>query len=233
MRTSQYILFSFFGFIILAVLVLYIDSVDAAKDNMSELIEHRTKFPPKNLKSFSVIVAKPHSSIQIIKDSTNSISIGYMMEGKTYEFPKYEIVNDTLFISESVTPTESVIRCKSLHSIIGQNKSNISLNNFTADHLSIHLNGSRLNGGLNNQTIDSLELIINNGSRLSLSLNQSKIDFGKLKGSNSHIELYGSNNFHIIEVELENSSEFSVSGKRDKLIINSDTSSKYNIRNQQ
>lgn len=233
MKPSQFILISFFVFLFAAVLVLYIDSFKAYNDNQAKLTEYKNIFPPKELKPFSTIVAGAHSNIKIIQDSIYSLSIGFTMKDIPPKLSEYKIVNDTLFILESdiQAQTQTVIRCRSIHSIIGKSNSDISFKNFKTDSLYIHLEESSLQGTLNKLGINALELHINNGSRLHLSLNQSKIGVGILKSNNSDINLTGENTFHLLNIELENNSVLSLSGIRDKLYIKSDTSSRYNIRN--
>lgn len=232
MKTSQYILISFFGFLITAMLVLYVDSLKAYNDNQAIMAEYKN-IPPVDLEPFSTIVSGAHANIRIEQDSAYSLGLGFTMDGVIPQLAAYRVANDTLFILESdrSVRSQTLIRCKSLHSIVGERESSVSLRSFKTDSLHISLNESQLSGAIKKMDIKILDLHINNESRLYLDLEQSRINSGILRGSNSDINLRGGQTFQTLDIELKDNSVLSLSGLVDELIMQSDTTSSYTIRN--
>ncbi|MFI1744421.1 hypothetical protein [Thalassobellus sediminis] len=232
MKTSQYILLSFFGFIITAILVLYIDSKDAytlkqegnPKGYNSSL--NRKSIPPKSLKSFSVIVAELDANLQIESDSVNSMSAVLFKKDTVFNLPEYKILNDTLYVSKGNYVAPTIIKCKSVKSIVGKKESSIYLNNLKSDSLFITLNNSKLNGKLENKLIDYIDVDVKNKSNLSLNVSKSNVSLTKLNMNNSKVYLYRSNLFKTLNAKLVNKADLHI-GKIEKLIIECDASSRY------
>ena len=235
MKTSQYILISFFGFIIAAMLVLYTDSLKVNKNNRiidynnsGKIIEYN-RLTPKELGSFSAIVAESEADILIMQDSINSVVSWHLEDGHSSELPNYKIINDTLFVSKTDTPSQTTIRCQSLHSIVGQNKSSIFIKNFSIDSLSFNLDGSRVNVAINGQSVKRLEMIAKNKSVLSFQINQSDIGFMQIDVNDSRLDIYGNGYFQKVIVNLQNNSLFNLQGKGNTLAVESGASSNYNV----
>ncbi|WP_308991399.1 hypothetical protein QLS71_005120 [Mariniflexile litorale] len=234
MKTSQYLLLSFFGFITIATLVLYIDSREAYTLRLAgNPKDYNYSFagkliPPVNLESFSVIVADPEAKIQIESDSVNTMSALFFQRDTILKLPEYKILNDTLYVSKSNGSANTIIKCKSVKSIVGKKDSNIYLINFDSDSLLVTLIGSKLNGNIKNKLIGYVEIKANKKSEMYL--NQSNINSIKLNIDNSKIYFMGRNDIKTFKAVLTNNAQLQTS-KSKKLIIDCDVSSKYSILN--
>ena len=237
MKTSTYILISFFGFIIVARFVLYTDSLKVNKNdsildynNAGKIMDY-TALPSKKLGSFSVIVAEAEADILIMQDSVNSVVLWHEKTGYTSEMTNYQIRNDTLFVSKTNSPSQTTIRCQSLHGILGQSQSSIFINKFNIDSLSIDLDGSRLNVSINYQSVQRLEIIATNNLVLFFQINQSDIASLKVDVNHTRLDVFGDGDFQEVSVNLQNNSLFNLQGKRKKLAVESDAYSTYNLYN--
>ena len=163
MKTSQYILLSFLGFVFAAALVLFADSKNGEKVNGNVFGE---TIPETRLEAFSVIVAEKKANITIKNDSVNSMSALLFQTDSVFQLPEYKIINDTLFISKSGYAAKTIIKCHAVKTIIGRSNSNIQLGNYKTDSLSIYLDKSRVNGWIKNSPMDFVTIEALNKSNL-------------------------------------------------------------------
>ena len=228
MKTSQYILLSFLGFVFAATLVLFADSKNGEKVNGNVFGE---TIPETRLEAFSVIVAEKKANITIKNDSVNSMSALLFQTDSVFQLPEYKIINDTLFISKSGYAAKTIIKCHAVKTIIGRSNSNIQLGNYKTDSLSIYLDKSRVNGWIKNSPMDFVTIEALNKSNLSLTFNRSSINMSKLKVDNSSVNFFN-NNSSINQVSAVLSSKANMRLIRPvKLDVNCDLSSRYWINN--
>lgn len=226
MKTSQYILLSFLGFIIATTLVLYADSI--GKKNNSVFGE---TIPDKNLEAFSVIVAENKANITIKNNSVNTMSALLFKTDSVFELPEYKIINDTLFVSKSGYAAKTIIKCHSVKTIVGRKNSNIYLDNYKSDSLSVNLDKSRITGWVKDKPMDFIAIKAHNKSNMSLNLNHSSINQSKLKVDNSVVN-FNNNKSALNKLSATLSSKANIRIIRPvKLEVDCDESSRYWIMN--
>lgn len=184
MKTSNYIILSFFVFLFGGIFVLFL----AAK------IDPRGSFHPefiteeKALDNFSVVVAETGANIRIKSGETPKMGL-YYLKGDTCTFPSFVVRNDTLFVGSNPPKNKywsTNIICKQVNSVEGKGKCQINMEQFHCDTLLVKLNKAdfRYFAGKNlvgfslriiaiSSNINMRESVINN---LDLNLNQSKMD---------------------------------------------------------
>lgn len=225
MKISQYILPAFLGFVFTATLVLFADSKNAEKINV-----FGATIPEKNLEAFSVIVAENEANITIKNDSVNTMSALLFKTDSVSELPKYKIANDTLFVSKSGYNAKTVIKCHGVKTIIGRKKSNINLDNYTTDSLSLRLNKSRVSVWNKNISMAFINVVANDKSNLTFYINNSRINQTKLKVDNSVVSFSNKSLLNRLTAVLTSKSNMRV-GKVEKLKVDCDNSSKYWVSN--
>ena len=235
MKTSQYILFSFIGFIVITVLVLFIDSIGKEDyyrlPHLNEKVKLGTTIPKKHLDNFSVIVAENKADIIIRNDTINnenSISAKLFETDSVYILPKHRIINDTLYISKSEYAAKTLITCNTIKTVIGRDGSSIHLGTYKADSLSIYLDKSKITGWLSNKVINYIAIEAYNKSDLSFSLSKTNINNSTLKVDNSQVSIAYNKKSKIqnLLAVLKNKSFISIN-KVEKLEIICDTLSSY------
>lgn len=228
MKTSQYILLSFLGFVFAATLVFFADSKNGKKVNVNVFGE---TIPETRLEAFSVIVAEKKANITIKNDSVNSMSALLFETDSVFQLPKYKIINDTLFISKSGYAAKTIIKCHAVKTIIGRSNSNIQLGNYKTDSLSIHLDKSRINGWIKNSPMDFVAIEIHNKSNMTVTLNRSSIKNAHLKIDNSEVFLNNNkSSLNQVSAALSNKGNMRLF-RPVKLEVDCDLSSRYWINN--
>jgi len=226
MKTSQYILLSFLGFVFAATLVLYADSKNGKKVNVFGETISETR-----LEAFSVIVAEKKANITIKNDAVNSMSARLFETDKVFSLPEYKIINDTLFVSKSGYNAKTIIKCHAVKTIIGRNNSNIQLDNYKTDSLSIHLDKSRVTGWIKNSPLNFVAIEAHNKSNMTLTLNRSSIKNAHLKIDNSEV-FFKNNKSALKQVSAVLSNKGNMRLLRPvKLEVDCDLSSRYWISN--
>jgi hypothetical protein len=154
MKTSNYILLSFFIFLFGGITLLFVFSKSRRGYDFA------TDFKIKEDKTapFSVVVAEPDASFDLKNGEEFKISQSYLKEGVP-NFASYEVRNDTLFMysvkQEHSNKQEQSqggyfrivpeVYCKNVTSIIAKEKTNIRLSNYHVDSLSVTLDQSEFN----------------------------------------------------------------------------------------
>jgi len=149
MKTSNKILLSFLIFIFSGIILLYAGSKYFTEFYNTKDLTHQKK----PLLPFSVIVAEPGAIFSIKNGKENFISHTY--KKGTVPNIDYAVRNDTLFITfvkpkqDQVKQTNNLtyIYCTNIKSIIAKENSDIYLDKFETDSLSIKMNKSKLNWG--------------------------------------------------------------------------------------
>lgn len=227
MKTSNYITISFFVFLFGGVFVLFLSAKIHQRDNNGGLwISEEKKLEP-----FSVVVAEPGANFHIRIAEYPRMRTHYQMPD-TCHFPQFSIRNDSLFIFsdlgiEKPRNYPDVIYVKDLKSIVAKDKSCMSLQEFTADTLSIKLNNASLDAFFdktkNTTELFSIQAV---GSKINLAgINAGNLDV-QLNGTelnswnNSIVSLYGT---------LTNHSNLSIL-KSGKINLEADSTSTYTIQ---
>ncbi|MDD3080275.1 MAG: hypothetical protein PHH37_14405 [Paludibacter sp.] len=142
MKISRIIIISFIAFVLISILVLFIDSKNHKDDRLRKGSEIKTE----NLSDFSVLVAEDGSDIHVNQKDTNKINIEYSEE-KPIVKNLYRLSNDTLFVQKG---NRVFIECKGLKSVITYNNFWFGLENFQADTLRVETNGGQNHIGRGN-----------------------------------------------------------------------------------
>jgi len=225
MKISQYILLSFIGFLVSAVLVLYIDSVNAPSH-----LNGSVTIPKKHLGNFSVIVAQDEANITIKNNSINTIGATLFIVDSVPKLPEYKIINDTLFISKSAYRGKTDIHCKSVKTVVGQKKSHILFKDYKTDSLSVYANNSTVRGWLVNKQMQYINIEASNNTDMSVIVNQ-PINDCTLKIDSSRVRLHGQkskvNNLNAL---LKNKANMHLK-KVEKINLDCDSLSTYQIYN--
>ncbi len=221
MKTSKYILVSFFVFIFGAILVLYADAKTHNKD------VNETYITTEKLPNFHTIVAEENSKIRVLNDTLNNISIELYNIKEPYKFGCYKISNDTLYVSKTETDISLIVRGESIKTVYGKKDSRITFLSFHNDSISINLNGGNINGSLGDKLISEVKVSSQNKSSIYLNLQKSNINSIALNVDNSKVTLH-SNKIRNLNAILANNAELQ-SGKSDKLSVESDSTSTYSI----
>ena len=151
MKTSNYILISFFVFLFGGVFVLFLTS----KLHKLEGAEWKTSEKP--LEDFSVVVAENGAKFQLKKAEKSGIEINYK-KPDTLSFPKLFVRNDTLFVfpwegkiqsikmkNGYVLDYDNVIICaRKIKEIIAKNNSKVNAVDLLSDSLSINSVGGKV-----------------------------------------------------------------------------------------
>lgn len=154
MKTSNYIFLSYLIFLFSGILLLFIGAKYYERvDNVDNFLSQE-----KPLDTFSVVVAEAGSNFVLKTGAQNKISQRYLKE-LVPNFAPFAVRNDTLFVYAIKKYQQNIqeqskggsfiivpeIFCKIVKSIVVKEKSEVRLNEFHADSLSINLNKAQLN----------------------------------------------------------------------------------------
>ena len=144
MKTSNYILISFFVFLFGGVFVLFLSSKIHQGGSDRGLFAEE-----KRLESFSAVVAEPGANFYLrIGEYPRMLS--YYEKPDSCSFPEYGIRNDTLFVFAGKKNIKHSLRNKidiygnNIKSIVAKENSYMSLQQFAADTLFVRLNNAKL-----------------------------------------------------------------------------------------
>lgn len=140
MRTSNYILISFFVFLFGGIFVLFL----AAKIDPRGSYHHGRSTQEKSLDNFSVVVAEQDANIRLITGETSKMILNYSKEDSC-SFPSYKIKDDTLFVGSNPPRNkyyQTEIWCKKINSIEGKAKSRINVEQLKCDSLLVRLDNA-------------------------------------------------------------------------------------------
>ncbi len=155
MKTSNKILLSFFIFLFGGIVLLFIGA-KYFKDAYGNEDNFLTQEKPLN--TFSVVVAETGANFVLKSGTKNKIIQNYLKDAVP-NFAPYVVRNDTLFVY-SVKKEQSnkqgqseggyfiivpEIFCQNVKSIVAKENSEVRLNEFQTDSLSINLNKAKLN----------------------------------------------------------------------------------------
>jgi len=204
MKPSNYILVTFFVFIVGCSLVLFISSLSHKNDNILTNKEYLFEDV-----SINVIVAEPEVLIRIHTAHKNSVSIHYPVnEIEPEKF--YRINNDTLYVSRMALQNRDNRRVDiyttNVRLVIAKNSSDIRITSFFSDKLGINAEQAKIE--IFNTSID--EIVI--------------------QANHSNISMYSNNKSASIFAKLENESTFRAESKDiGKINVEKDESSRYSV----
>jgi hypothetical protein len=204
MKTSNYILIAFFAFIIGATLTLSIDSIGHENEDGRIVNEADIKKEKFTLPEFKVLVVEDNARYYVEESDGNSIQLSYLKDlAISPDF--YRISEDTLYVNIVSTSLINVhISCQNLSSIIAKNKVYVRFNSLVTDHLQMDLDHAELSIREFQATsidIQALHSVIR--------LHEGKID--------------------ILSARLTDESTISSSSNINKVDIEKDSSSNYNL----
>jgi hypothetical protein len=222
MKTSNYIIISFFVFLFGGILVLFIAAKFYPKAYPKWIFQEKT------LEDFSVIVAEPGAVFFLNNGEQPKIKCSSILD--TCYFPMYAVRNDTLFVSsyqDNKTIQHIDVFCKSIKSIQGRERSNININKFHFDTLIVKLEQSvfRFSVERNSSKSSSVKLIAN----------QSNVDMGQSNFDKLEIQIgqtnFNTSNSDIISLSgsLKDHSNLLFLGKAKNVNLEVDSTSTYQI----
>lgn len=235
MKTSNYILLSFFIFLFGGITLLFVFSKSRRGNDFG------TDFKIKEEKTapFSVVVAEPGAFFVLLYGEEFKISQSYLKEGVP-NFAPYEVRNDTLFMysvkQDNINKQEQSqgghfvivpeVYCKNVTSIIAKEKTNIRLSNYHVDSLSITLDQSEFNWDYGKIALLNIQ---SKNSRLNLNLNGDYIEKINLQFDKTSLYMNSQKGTKEVSGSLSNDSEFQ--GAIDgKVSLEVDRSSRTYIR---
>lgn len=223
MKTSNYIILSFFTCLFGGIFILFL----AAKIDPRAELKREFVTDEKLLDNFSVIVAEQGANINIKTGEVSKIGL-YYHKGDTCVLPDYLVRNDTLFVKAHPAKNKywaTVIVCKQVHSIEGKEKSQIHLEQYPSDSLSVSLNNSEFKCfPEKNSTCSLLQLTANN-SRVSIArIRMNNLDLQLRK---THIDAW-QNHIGNLSGKLTENSNISLGGV-DKISLEADSTSTYRL----
>ena len=224
MKTSNYIIISFFIFLFGGVFVLFL----AAKVHERHGNEIHMEGKEKVLEPFSTLVAEPGAKLFLRIGDHPKMLCSYE-KPDTCNFPPFEVRNDTLFVFYNPRISKDLninVYGKGIKAIVGKKDSYINLQEFWADSLIIKLNYAKLDAFFDktkNLTAtfsilaeeSTMNLTNANIERIDIQLSKSKIQ----AWNNSISSLYGT---------LKNHSHIQVK-VMEKVNVEVDSTSNYNI----
>lgn len=180
MKTSNYILISFFVFLFSGIFLLFLSS----KFHVWKVINQEFSTQEKSLGNFSVVVGEPGAKFHLKKGENPSISSTYQKPDSVH-FPPFGIRNDTLFVFSYPANDkhwDAEIYCKGIKTIVGKENSYIKIKGLISDSLMVHLNKAEFDCSFNWQ---------NNGQKkiYSVDANESKVNFFESNLDNLEIHL--------------------------------------------
>lgn len=148
MKTSNYISIAYLVFLFGGVFMLFL----AAKIDPRGYYNQEFLSLEKPLDNFSVVIAEAGADIRLKSGQTSKISLQYP-KGDTCSLPPFFVRNDTLFVSsypEKEKQKTVEVECNGIKSIQGKEKSQVSIENFHTDTLSIKLSNAELDAYFDN-----------------------------------------------------------------------------------
>lgn len=147
MKTSNYILLSFFIFLFGGITLLFVFSKSRSGFDFGT----NFKIKEKKLSSFSVVVADSGANFNLRNAKENKIIQPYRKDSIA-NFPPFIIRNDTLFISSAKQiqglpenyRVATEVFCINIKNIVVKENSYISMYDFKVDTLMININKSKL-----------------------------------------------------------------------------------------
>jgi len=214
MKRSNILIISFFIFILSGMLALFIFTKIYEKNHKNGP-DKKFKTEVIDLPHFTVIVAEPESKFQIISGDSNKIIINDLIKSEKKPLP-YVIKNDTLRISEKYNKKNNnralIIYCSNVKTIIAGNTSEINVDNYKSDSLTILADkGIILFGfdddGYDNPTLSNIKnftFIAKNKSELTI--HEMNIDNAVIRMKNSRTEIMSMNKINKLSAVLSDSS---------------------------
>lgn len=148
MKTSNIILISFLVFLFSGIIALYVGSKYYANpnNNPANFVDKKTKLSP-----FSVIVAESGAVFYLNSGKENEITHSHL-KGTVPDFGSFIVRNDTLFVASAKLKrnkdrfTNNLIHvsCRNVKSIVTKQYSEVRMEGFQADTLSVIMNKSNL-----------------------------------------------------------------------------------------
>ena len=226
MKTSNYILISFAVFLLGLTFLLFLSS----KHHTWEVVKEDLVLHEEYLDSYSVVVVRNHSSVQIDSDDENRI-VRYTKSTDTFnEGAGYTVRNDTLFINKV---EKYIVRphlyCSSLESLVVRDYSSVNMSFSDMDSIEVSVLTGNFHGFAENENdkLDYVKFSAFNNSNVNLTnvsidylslnvdgckMNINRTTMKKLKGSlKNGAELYGyKTSLSKIDLETDMSSRYSL-----------------------
>lgn len=226
MKTSNYILISFFVFLFGGVFLLYI----SAKYIPHLYIDQEYSALEKPLDPFSVLIAKPGATVRLRPGETLKMSLFYT-KSDSCTLPPFTVRNDTLFVSaypDNLKQREVNVYCNSLKSIQEEERAKISIEKqFDADTLLVKLESAEFSyfSEQDSPKRITLTLIANrskvnigetNFDHLDIQLNESKMNVWNNSINNLTGSITNNSNLNIVEfkkinLEVDETSKYQLS----------------------
>ncbi len=150
MKTSTKIILLYESFLLAGMLTLYITT-----NNRPRTEPPKVEWKNKMMEPFSVVVTQDVKGCSISGENNNIVSWTVQEEGD----PKFLVRNDTLYVQNPKTfkgVTGQVrIQCISLHSVIANKGSNVTLSGLKSGPFSLYGNGSEIT--INNWSDDKVK----------------------------------------------------------------------------
>lgn len=243
MKRSNILIISFIIFILSGMLVLFIFTKNYEKNHDIDPASKNFKTEEIGLPAFKVIVAEPDTKFNIISGDFNKLIISDLIQSEKKPLP-YVIINDTLRVIEKFNISNNynnrtlTIYCSNVKTIVAGNNSEINIDNFDSDSLTILADkGMVLFGfdddGYDNPTlsnIKNLTLIAKNKS--TITIHEMNIENAIIKTKNSEILIQSANKINKMSAKLSDSSKlnnFDKDCKEIEMDIKTDKSSKINF----
>ena len=206
MKSSNYILVTFFVFIVGCSLVLFI----SARSHKNDKDLTNREYPLADV-NINVIVAESEALIRIHTSDTNSLSIHYPVNEREPE-NFYRISNDTLYVSRMILQSQASRRVdiyirSILSSVVAKSNSDIRITSFFSDKLEIYAEQALVD--ISNITID--EIVI--------------------QAIHSNISIYSTTETASVSAKLERKSNLRINSAKNvgKVNIEKDESSRYSL----
>ena len=207
MKTSNYILLSFFIFLFGGITLLFVFS----KSRSGDYSGANFKIKEKKISSFSVVVAEPGANLNLNNGDQNKMTQSYN-KNAIPNFPPFIVRNDTLFVSPVIIENSkephlvplTEIFCKNINSILAKEGATIYFNNFCADSINLDLHKVNLNGNIQKMSFITLNA---KDSRLYLN-GDGSIEKMKLQFDNTTLYMTSENGTKEVFGSLNNDSEF-------------------------
>lgn len=211
---------------------------------------HKIGLNIKNLKTeeiglpaFKVIVAEPETKFNIISGDFNKLIITDLIDSEKKPVP-YVIINDTLRIIEKFKQSNNynnrtlTIYCSNVKTIVAGNTSEINIDSFDSDSLTILADKGKVlfgydNDGYDNPTLSNIKnftFIAKNSSELKI--HEMNIDNAIIKTINSRTDIESRNKIKKLSAKLSDSSmlnNFDKDCKEIELDIKTEKSSRINF----
>jgi len=224
MKTSNYILISFFVFLFGGVFVLFLSAkIHQGGSDRGVYSEE------KKLEHFSVVVAEPGAEFYL-RNAENPRMLSFYEKPDTSNFLPFGIRNDTLFVFANSGSNKPrllhEIYGRGIKCIVAKDKSYISLQEFRADTLIVKLNNAVLDAFFDKTK--------NQTSLLSLKSVGSKINLAGIHAGNLDVQLNGTelnawdNSIVSLCGTLTNHSKISF-WKLGKINLEADSTSNYGL----